>query len=1111
MKILALLVTLGMLTLLPAGVMAQEAPHRLSGTVFLLDGTLAPDGTEVAAIVGGDVVATTTVESSFQPGFYLLNVVPPAAGAFAGQTVFFTIDGEAAGESVPWQIRGFDQLDLNVALIPPDTTSPVLTGLGGIVVDAEIPEGTSVTNSSIVAFLSGVAATDDRDSSPVITNDAPALFPAGQITLVTFTATDEAGNQSTGTATVTVNSFALDITAPVLTLLDDIVVESETAEGTPITNPDISAFLRGATATDDRDTGSVVITHDAPVLFQGGQVTVVTFTATDETGNESTGTATVTVNSFPLDITAPVITLPDNIVVEPETAEGTAITNPLIDAFLTGATATDDRDSDPLVTHDAPALFPSGRDTVVTFTATDETGNESTGTATVTVDPFAIPIPEIEVKTEVTVDPENTVIVDVQGVVIELVDAPVAFQQVEELIVLALPVAPDTGKLESFEDPTTGITIVGTEFTIPIRDEEDKVVFTFTGQLEEAPEFGQAVAAELRLETAEDLGTVDLADLDSRVGAVTVLLDTEIVSLVEAPIINLEVGTDIGRSVQIALGELARQDDRQVSGDVGAVLNIDTNLDNRDAQLKIKIGIEWVKDVVEAVTPGDFDEDDLDRIDAVIWLGRLDPESGEAQLLPATCTGPEDGRYACTANSPEGFSIFGLLALPPVDRPSIPILALEPPGSITVEVDTLGGASLENADIQEFLVSSEIGEGSAAEVIVIEPDPLPPVFEEGTHRFTFVATDDIGNLATDSATITVVSTVPPTLRVPDGLVIDSQEQPKASDPRLQRFLGEARATSVLDGELAVTNDSPDVFDFGDTVVTFTATDSSGKQTTATATVTVNSLEPDLQVTGVQVTPDRVFGDRPVTVVVQVENSGTAAGSIRLEIRLDDRVVESVNVTLKPGDFQTVTQEIVGGTVGKHRVEVAGNAATFRVVGEPLADISLAGLQVNPAGAESPPGFSLTFRVENLGEVAGELDLVLRLDGQVLEEVTVSLEPGQSDTIDRDFPVDLAPGSHVVQVDGISESFQVGEPGSGAVSPVAGTTPGETTTSQEAGSTGEAGLVPATPVAQEVAQEEGPAGGGCFVLASGARSLDMGWVLLGLLGLVLASASARRRR
>ena len=316
-------------------------------------------------------------------------------------------------------------------------------------------------------------------------------------------------------------------------------------------------------------------------------------------------------------------------------------------------------------------------------------------------------------------------------------------------------------------------------------------------------------------------------------------------------VIKLEVGTNVALATQIAFGRLAFDTGRrQVSGDGGAVLNVETNLDNADALVTFKIGSQWVQDVVLAVTPSEvFDPDDLDLINAVIFIGRL-PDVGPPQLLDAVCSGPSsDGRYSCTAVSPDGLSIFGLLALPPVDRPSTPILSLELPDSITVEVDTLGGAAVENPAIQRFLGSVTFGQGSAAEVVVIDPEPLPQVFEERVHTVTFVATDDLGNLARDSSDIIVVSTTPPTLRVPNNLVIDSQEPLSASDPRLQVFLREARASAVATGDLAVTDDSSKVFPFGDTVVTFTTIDNSGNQSAAKATVTVNQLTPDLRVTG----------------------------------------------------------------------------------------------------------------------------------------------------------------------------------------------------------------------------------------------------------------------
>ncbi|PKB79652.1 MAG: hypothetical protein BZY88_12295, partial [SAR202 cluster bacterium Io17-Chloro-G9] len=959
-------------------------------------------------------------------------------------------------------------------------------------------EGTSITNSDIADFLTGATAIDDRDPNPVITHDAPVRFPAGSDTVVTFTATDEAGNRSTGTATVTVEPFLADTTAPVLTLPEDIVVAAETSDGTPRSLPEIEAFLAGASAVDDRDPGPV-LTNDAPELFPPGVDTVVTFTATDEAGNQSTGTATVTVEPFLTDTTAPVVTVPDDIVLEPESAEGTPATNREIEAFLRGATAVDDRDPNPAITHDAPDLFPPGRGTVVTFIATDETGNQGAGTATVTVEAFAVPIPEIEVKTQVVVDPVTTEILDVQGVKIELVDAPLAFQQVEDRIVLALPVAPDTGALDKFVDPTTGVTVVGTEFTIPVRDPEDNVIFTFKGQLEAAPEGGQAVAEELRLETTEDVGTVDLTDLDPRVGEVTVVLDTQVATLAEAPVINLEVGADLDEDTQVAFGRLASLAGRQVSGDVGAVLTTETNLDNLNAFITFKIGVEWVQEVVLQVTPVEaFDPNDLELINDVIFIGRQ-PDIGEAELLDATCTGPDsDGRYSCTASSPSGFSIFGLLALPPVDRPATPILSLQPPGSITVEGDTLGGAKQENIIIQRFLVSATTVQGSGAEVIVISPDPLPEIFPEGETLVTFVATDTLGNLVTDSATITVASTVPPTLQVPGDQAIISLEPLPASDPRLQEFLGSARAKSVMEGDLAVSNDSPLVFLFGDTVITFTATDSSGNQAATTVTVTINQAVSDVRVTELRLFPSEVSVGKSVALTVQVENQGTAAGTLQVDIRLDGRVIESADVSLQPQEVDSIIFDIVGETVGEHQVQVAERIATFQVLAGAVADIRAAELEVQPAADGSAQGFRLTLRVENAGDADGQRDLVLLLDGRILEEIVVSLAAGGSDTINREIQRDLAAGDHVVNVDGLSASFTVAEGAPGAAS-VATETPALPPASQQA-----------TPGPLETpgAQEAGSDGGG---LSGGALAGIIVVVLVVLAALAAGIVVLLRRR
>lgn len=84
------------------------------------------------------------------------------------------------------------------------------------------------------------------------------------------------------------------------------------------------------------------------------------------------------------DTTPPVITCPGDITVEPATPDGTPATHPAIAAFLAGASASDDVDPVPGITHDAPAIFPLGT-TTVTFRAMDAAGNHAECAAAVTV------------------------------------------------------------------------------------------------------------------------------------------------------------------------------------------------------------------------------------------------------------------------------------------------------------------------------------------------------------------------------------------------------------------------------------------------------------------------------------------------------------------------------------------------------------------------------------------------------------------------------------------------------------------------------------------------------------------------------------------------------
>jgi HYR domain/FlgD Ig-like domain len=131
-----------------------------------------------------------------------------AAGIFSASVDFGGGPLVSAGLSDVYLVKFDDHIA--------DTTPPVITCPADVEVEQTVPEGTPDTHPTIAAFLAGASASDDMDPAPVITHDAPSVFPLGTTT-VTFRATDATGNHAECTAAVTV----LETTPPQLTVVLD--------------------------------------------------------------------------------------------------------------------------------------------------------------------------------------------------------------------------------------------------------------------------------------------------------------------------------------------------------------------------------------------------------------------------------------------------------------------------------------------------------------------------------------------------------------------------------------------------------------------------------------------------------------------------------------------------------------------------------------------------------------------------------------------------------------------------------------------------------------------------------------------------------------------------
>ncbi|QPJ64332.1 MAG: HYR domain-containing protein [Candidatus Nitrohelix vancouverensis] len=305
----------------------------IAPVITVSDRTVEVTGPTQAVDVSGDATATDAVGV-----VSLTNDAPATFNANTTTVVTWTACDAAGNCSTAVQ---------NVTV--QDTTPPVIT-----VTDRTV----EATGPTMSVDISADATATDEFGVASLTNDAPATFPANATTVVTWTATDAAGNTSTAVQNVTVQ----DTIAPVITTTD------RTVEATgPTMSIDISA---DASATDA--VGVVSLTNDAPATFPANATTVVTWTATDAAGNSSTAVQNVTVQ----DTIAPVVTATDRTV---EATGPTMAINISADASATDAVGVVS------LTNDAPATFAANSTTVVTWTATDAAGNSSTAVQNVTV------------------------------------------------------------------------------------------------------------------------------------------------------------------------------------------------------------------------------------------------------------------------------------------------------------------------------------------------------------------------------------------------------------------------------------------------------------------------------------------------------------------------------------------------------------------------------------------------------------------------------------------------------------------------------------------------------------------------------------------------------
>ena len=242
-----------------------------------------------------------------------------------------------------------------------DSESPTITGLSGDLIIDNDPG----TCGAVATWMEPVAS--DNCSLQSLAGDhlSGSTFAMGD-TVVSYLATDESGNTTTNSFTITV----LDSESPTITgISGDLLIDND-----PGTCGAVATWMEPV-ASDNCSLQSLASDHLSGSTFAMGD-TVVSYLATDESGNTTTNSFTITV----LDSESPTITgISGDLIIDNDPGTCGAV------ATWMEPVASDNCSLQSLASdHLSGSTFAMG-DTVVSYFATDESGNTTTNSFTITV------------------------------------------------------------------------------------------------------------------------------------------------------------------------------------------------------------------------------------------------------------------------------------------------------------------------------------------------------------------------------------------------------------------------------------------------------------------------------------------------------------------------------------------------------------------------------------------------------------------------------------------------------------------------------------------------------------------------------------------------------
>jgi|GEM_PF-179679 len=404
------------------------------------------------------------------------------------------------------------------------------------------------------------------------------------------------------------------------------------------------------------------------------------------------------------------------------------------------------------------------------------------------------------------------------------------------------------------------------------------------------------------------------------------------------------------------------------------------------------------------------------------------------------------GDTTVTFSAEDNFGNTGMAtAIVTVEDQTTPEITLVGQTSITVE---LGTSYAEEGATASDNVDGDIS-GSITTTGSVDTNTL------GIYTVKYDVTDAAGNTApTVSRSVSVQDAFAPVVTVSASVVVAATDDNGTDDTNadIATFLTSATANDDVDGVLSVTHDAPSIFPLGDTIVTFSAIDTSGNTGYGLAKVTIEDQgAPVISLMGNTsivlavgstyteqgaTASDNVDGDISADITISGNVNTAAVGLYNLSYNVSDAAANTANSVVRQITVQDVDAPVVTspGAITVAATDALGTSASNTAIDSFLqtatANDAVSGILLvsNDAPSVFPMGATtVTFSAEDNSGNTGTATAVVTVTDQTAPEIMlvgqplVTVEIGTSyaeegatasDNVDGDISADITISGNV---------------------------------------------------------------------------------------------------